>query len=193
MFHNRKAYHFIIIAFVATCFFAACENNYQQVQNLGKQKIGIEEATAVTSYLSQGGKVKAHLTAPLMTHVTTKSFTDTPKLEFPKTLHVDFYNDTAQVESKLFAKYGVNYENLRKVFLRDSVVVYNVLKGDTLRTNELWWDQDKQILYTEAPVQIRTKDERLNGTGLEADQNFKWYTIKHPTGPINYSDSALSK
>jgi len=41
-------------------------------------------------------------------------------------------------ESRLFAKFAINYENLRKVLLQDSVLVYN-MTGDTMRTNELWW------------------------------------------------------
>ena len=72
---------------------------------------------------------------------------DTPKVEFPKTLNVDFYNDSTKIESKLFAKYGSYLENENKVFLRDSVVVFNVT-GDTLFCKELYWDQLQcYILY----------------------------------------------
>ncbi len=42
---------------------------------------------------------------------------------FPGTLHVDFYNDSMQVESQLDAHYGKYLQNQDKVFLRDSVVV----------------------------------------------------------------------
>ncbi len=48
-----------------------------------------------------------------------------------------------------YARYR-EYE--RKVFLKDSVVVINILKGDTLKTDELWWDQDKEEFYTDRPV-----------------------------------------
>ena len=168
------------------CFFVcSCHNNYQEVQDLAKKKIPIDEATNVESYLSQDGIVKAKLIAPIMTMVRS----DTPKTEFPKSLHVDFY-DSVKIQSKLFAKYGLYYNNKRLIYLRDSVIVFNV-QGDTLRCEELWWDQDKELIYTTVPVHIRKPDERIDGTGLTADQNFTHWTITNAKGPINVPDSTL--
>lgn len=166
----------ILAAFFLGCFFVwSCENDMQEVQNLNKKSIGIEEGKDIESYLSQGGKVKAKLTAPVM----LRYLLDTPKVEFPKTLHVDFFNDSTQIESKLFAKYGRYLENENKVFLRDSVVVFNMLH-DTLFCKELYWDQNKSIFYTDKNVIIHKPDQKVYGNGLVADQSFKWFTIQHP-------------
>ena len=85
---------FYLKAVVITgCFFiTGCSNNYQEVQDLAKKKIPVDTATQVESYLSQDGIVKAKLTAPIM---TTVSVSDSPTTEFPKSLHVDFF-DTVQ-------------------------------------------------------------------------------------------------
>jgi LPS export ABC transporter protein LptC len=175
-------------AVLTGCFFIfGCSNNYQEVQDLAKKRIPVDKAINVESYLSQDGLVKAKLTAPLMT-TTTKG--DTPKTEFPNTLHVDFYNDGKNIQSRLFAKYGLYYNTTRLVFLRDSVVVFNV-QGDTLKCEELWWDQTKELIYTNVPVHIRKPDERIDGTGLVADQNFSHWTITNAKGPINVPDSSL--
>jgi len=155
------------------------------VQDLAKKKIPVDKVTDVESYLSQNGSVRAKLSAPLMTTMRT----DTPKTEFPKSLHVDFY-DSVKIQSKLFAKYGLYYNSKRLVFLKDSVVVFN-MQGDTLRCEELWWDQDKELIYTDVPVHIRKPDEQIDGTGLTADQNFSHWTIKNAKGPINVPDSTL--
>lgn len=164
----------IAAAFLLGCFFVwSCENDMREVQNLNQKSIGIEEGKEIESYLSQQGKVKAKLMAPLMLRYQT----DTPKVEFPKSLRVDFFNDSTEVESKLFAKYGRYLENENKVFLRDSVVVFNML-GDTLLCKELYWDQNKALFYTDKNVIIQKPDQKLYGTGLVADQNFKNITIK---------------
>ena len=145
-----------------------------------------DTVVSVESYLSQDGKVRARLTAPLM----TMKQSDTPKTEFPNTLHVDFY-DSVKLQSQLFARYGLYYNNKRLVYLRDSVVVFNV-QGDTLRTEELWWDQNKELIYTSAPVHIRKPaGEKTDGTGLTADQNFSHWTINNAKGPINVPDSTM--
>jgi hypothetical protein len=110
-----------------------------------KKKIAVEEALSVESYLSQEGKVKAKLVAPYM----KRYMADPPYIEFPRSLHVDFFNDSIQLESTLDALYARHMESERKVLLKDSVVVINKLKGDTLRTSELWWDQNLQEFYTD--------------------------------------------
>src|SRR5678816_3683240 len=173
-------------ALLSGCFFiCSCHNNYQEVQDLAKKRLPQDTVVSVESYLSQDGRVRARLTAPLM----TMKQSDTPKTEFPNTLHVDFY-DSVKLQSQLFARYGLYYNNKRLVYLRDSFVVFNV-QGDTLRTEELWWDQNKELIYTNVPVHIRKPDEKIDGTGLVADQNFRSWTITNAKGPVSYTHLTL--
>ncbi len=162
------------------CFFLwGCENDINEIKALTDKKISVEEGIKIESYLSQQGKVKAKLTAPVM----KRFLTDTPYVEFPKSLHVDFYNDTLRVESQLDALYGKYKESEHKVLLKDSVVIFNI-KGDTLHCRELWWDQQSQKFYTDKPVRINQPDKIIYGKGLEAAQNFSWWVIKSATGPV---------
>lgn len=166
----------IIPALLTGCFFLlACENEIATVQNLGKKTLGVEEAYTIESYMSQNGKVKAKLTAPLM----LRYLFDTPRVEFTKTMHVDFYDDTLGIESVLNCKYGRYIENDNKVFLRDSVVVYNTRSGDTLWTNELIWDQNKAEFYTDKPVKVKKEfnSKYIHGVGLKANQSFTLISI----------------
>ncbi|MBS1654825.1 MAG: LPS export ABC transporter periplasmic protein LptC [Bacteroidetes bacterium] len=177
-------------AFLISCFFIySCENDIKQVNDLTGKKEMVDVAKDVESFLSQQGKMKARLRAPLM----LRHETDTLFTEFPKTLHVDFFADsTNKIESQLNSMYGKYYEDLNRVFLRDSVVVFNV-KGDTLRCPELWWDQNQQKFYTDKFVRIRTKDKIIFGNGLEAGQDFSWYIITHPTGSVLVNDNGFSQ
>lgn len=173
-----------ITALLGCCIFfalllASCENTQEELNALSKKRIAVEEAKFIESYLSQGGKMKARLTAPVMNRYQT----DSPYIEFPKSLHVDFFNDSLKVESQLNAKYGRYRETEQRVFLRDSVVVFN-LKKDTLKSQELWWDQNKEIFYTDKDVEIHQPDKIIYGKGLEADQSFNWYLIKQITGQV---------
>ncbi|HVS97631.1 MAG TPA: LPS export ABC transporter periplasmic protein LptC [Puia sp.] len=157
-----------------------------------------EEADSIVSLMSEpvdsAGKlvarVKGRLTSPFMLRFDRA---DSPYAEFPRSLHVDFYNDSMQVESRLDAKYGKYLQNQDKVFLRDSVVVKNILKGDTLRCKTLWWDQHTERFTTDDSVRIYTPDKILYGTGMEADQNFRWYTIMHMTGIVLHAGGDIPK
>jgi LPS export ABC transporter protein LptC len=174
---NRIVQPFTIAAaYFFGCFFIfSCkENDMQKVRDLNKKTVGVEVGKQIESFLSQEGKVKAKLMAPVMMRYQT----DTPRVEFPQTLKVDFYNDSTKIGSKLFAKFGRYLENENKVFLRDSVVVFSVA-GDTLFCKELYWDQMKSTFYTNKNVIIHTPTQKIYGKGLVADQSFKWYTIDH--------------
>ena len=167
-----------LLFFCIIFLFAACENSSRDIDDYLKKYDLKEEATNVQTYLSQQGVMKAKLTAPLLYRVTS----DTQYVEFPKTLHVDFYNDSVKIESQLDALYGKYFENLNKVYLKDSVKVFNI-KGDTLWAPELWWDQNTQRFFTDSTVRIRKKGDRIRGgKGLDAKQDLSDILIKDPTG-----------
>jgi len=176
MFSICKRYPYIIAAFFGSCFFiTACENDPVVVDSFFVKKTAVEEAFTVESYLSQGAKVKAKLTAPYM----KRYMADSPYVEFPKTLHVDFYDDSTQVESTLDAMYARHFEFERKVLLRDSIVVINRKNGDTLRTSELWWDQNLERFYTSKLVRIYQKaGYQIGKNGMTAKQDFsEWWLL----------------
>lgn len=182
--HIRR---FFCLLVMGACL-GSCENDYKTVQAMATKKIGVDEVTKVESYLSQGGAMRAKLTAPLMLNYQS----DTPKIEFPHTLHVDMYNDSLKVESQIFAKYGRYLQNEHKVYLRDSVVVFNI-SGDTLLTEELWWDQNRQKIYTKRDVMIRRpgSDWMRGEQGMEADQNLNNWTLFQASAVRTVADSTL--
>ena len=183
-----KTYRNILLmaALLSGCFFIwGCENDEAKIDELVEKKIGVEEGINIQSYMSQDGKMKGKLTSPYMLRYQV----DSPYIEFPKKLHVDFYNDSLLIESVLDANYAKYKEGDRKVYLKDSIVVINKLQGDTLKTDELWWDQNKQIIYTDRDVEIRQKGRTIFGKGLTAAQNFSEYTIFKTYGTVLTSGS----
>jgi len=176
-------------ALLILLFFSSCENDPKEIENWTKRTELREEAKTIESYLSQSGVMKAKLTAPLMYRYQR----DTVFTEFPNTLNVEFYDDSVRVESWLTAKYGIYYDNLNKVFLRDSVVVINK-EGDTLRTPELWWDQNMQKFYTTKPSRIDGKDKHIYcRDGIDAPQDMKVFTCHFPTGPFNLKEGITTQ
>jgi LPS export ABC transporter protein LptC len=180
---HSAVYQFFFAALVLGCFvFVACENDEKSIPNFSNKRLMMEEGKNIEAYMSQNAKVKGKLTAPVM----NRYLADSPYFEFPKTLHVDFFNDSLKKESQVDALYGKYKENDRLIFLRDSVVVLNSVKGDTLYCDELWWDQNKQEIYTTKPARIFQKDRRIfSRNGLRAAQNLSWWVT------FNNSGSAL--
>ena len=181
---KRVVLLFQTLLLLGCVFICSCENDEKMIDDWSKKKLMVEEGKGIESYLSQESKVKAKLTAPLMLRYES----DTVVVEFPKTLHVDFYDDSTRIESWLDAKHGKYFETLNKVYLWDSVVVINV-KGDTLKSSDLWWDQNTKLFYTDKYAEYRTKDKQIfPSKGMEVTQDFKRITFKQPTGIVHVSD-----
>lgn len=171
--------------FFSCFFFLACENDQKTIDDLTKPRSTTEEAKNIETYLSQGGKLKAKLWSPYM----LRSQSDTAFVEFPRTLHVDFFDSVGKVESHLDAKYGKYYESMNKVYLRDSVLIYN-FQGDSMRSPDLWWDQNTQRIYTDKKVWVRRQGTILTGlNGMDSKQDLSEIHLKETSGPIDLPDS----
>jgi len=178
----------LAVALISSCFFMlACENNVNEVQALGARIGGVDVGKEVSIFISNDGKMTAKLMAPLM----KKYLVDSGKMvEFPNTLKVDFYKDSLHIESKLSANYANYKEADNKVFLKDNVVVYNVL-GDTLWCKEMIWDQITNKFTTDKEVIVKQHNPiaKIYGKGFEANQNL---TDIHIFKPQSNSFAILS-
>lgn len=183
-----KKYFYAAALVTGCCFIYSCENDQREIDEWSKDVTEVEEARGVESFLSQDGVMRAKLRAPLMYRVLGK---DTIYVEFPKTLHVDFFNDSTKIESWLDCKYGKYYENQNKVYLRDSVVVINI-NGDTLKCPDLWWDQNRQLFYTDKYAEYHARGKNIyGGRGLEATQDMSSVTFKEATGVTEVSEEGM--
>ena len=171
-----------------TVFFYSCENDRKAVDALTRNVVLKDVAINVQTLFSQNGKMKAHLTAPLMIKAPAL---DSPYVEFPKNLHVDFYNDSMEIETFLDCKYAKYFETLGKVYLRDSVIVIT-MQGDTLKTPDMWWDQNQKIFYTDKYAEYYSISKTIyGGKGLRATQDLRSVQFKYPTGTIKSSGSGF--
>lgn len=176
-------------ALLGIMLLAACENDEKQIRELTEKKEMREKGIDIKGYLSQNGNMKARLSAPLMYRVTS----DTIYVEFPNTLHVDFYDDSTRVETRLDSRYGKYLETYNKVYLRDSVVVVTS-KGDTLLTPDLWWDQNTRMFYTDKYAIYKGIGKNITGgKGLEATQDLSSVIFKEPTGTVQVSETGFPK
>jgi LPS export ABC transporter protein LptC len=178
----------LAVSLISSCFFMlACENNVNEVQALSARIGGIDVGKEVSIFMSTDGKMTAKLMAPLM----RKYLVDSGKMvEFPSTIKVDFYKDSLHIESKLSADYANYKEAENKVFLKDNVIVYNVL-GDTLWCKEMIWDQITNKFTTDKEVIVKQHNPiaKIYGKGFEANQNL---TDIHIFKPQSNSFAILS-
>jgi LPS export ABC transporter protein LptC len=100
-------------------------------------------------------------------------------------IKVDFYDESGLIVSTLTALYGEIRTAEGKMFVRDSVQLYNHAKQQRLKTEELIWNQNDSLIYTEKSVVVTSPKGVVYGQGLRTKQDFSTYTFIRPTGKID--------
>ena len=161
---------------------ASCEkNDLKKVAGFtGKDTIPSQIANDITVIYSDSAKVKARLTSPKMIQYITGD----QNTEMPIGLKVLFYNDSLKAVSSLRADYGIRYPAKYLIKVTGNVVVSNT-KGDTLHTEELFWDENRNIIYSNTFVKVKQPDKVILAEGFNSDVNFLHYTFKKVRGTFS--------
>ena len=62
--------------------------------------------------------------------------------------------------------------------------VHNIIKEQKLTSEELFWDPNKKIIYTNKFVTVEEPKRLIQGTGMEADEGFNHYKFDKVSGTI---------
>jgi LPS export ABC transporter protein LptC len=177
---NRLRLYIIVVSLSA--FFVACTSD-EVKDKVMNERINLPLETGKNIYITytDSGLTKAKLFAPLLERYATDERNETL---MSKGITAYFYNKTGQVESFLKSKYAVRYEREKKMIARNDVVLVS-RKGDTLNTEELVWDEARQMIHSDKFVRITTKDEIIMGDGFESNTEFTEYKIFSIRGVIS--------
>ena len=115
----------MVLMFFCAATFTSCKNSKTDIDKLFAKKLGVDTVLKLESYMSQNGKMKAKLLSNIMVRYQYNAGSE-PKMEFPDSIYVEFYNDTLGVETKVTANYAEYMETQQKIFLRDSVKIVNL-------------------------------------------------------------------
>lgn len=174
-----------IMAVSAIMMLFSCENSLSVVQELTREDT-IADITArdITFVRSDSGLVQMTLIASRMNRYAV----DDPAMEFPEGFTAYFYDSTQKATSRIEARYGISYEKTRLIIARDSVEVENFETLEKLNTSSLYWDQQKRIIYTSAPVKITSPDKVVYGDSLVATEGFDRRTIHNVRATIEVEE-----
>ena len=142
----------------------------------------LQEYDSIEVLYSEFGKVQVKLIAPKLFDY------ESGDREFPDGLNMEFFDDSLRVTSTLRCDQAYYNKTEDEWKGTGNVVVYNIEYNQELNTEELYWDPDREIIYTDKFVTIKLENEVLYGRGLEAKQDFSSYTIRNPEGEFLIED-----
>lgn len=168
-----------IAALFLPFFLSSCEENKNSKKFIAYNG-PLEEAENIEILYSELGLLKVRVRTAKQIKLPTED-----KL-FPKRVFVDFYGPAGDVLTTLESDSG-RYENRTGLYKVKGNVKVVTQKKERLFSDELTWNPQTQKVYTETKVTIENQQtgERMNGLGLDANQDFSQYSIRRPTGFFN--------
>ena len=168
-----------VIVWTVTLFFS-CEDSsatLKQINRFNENPVGV--AHNIRLNYTDSAKVKAILTAPLHLDYTHLSFQYS---EFPEGLKIIFYNNENQ-ENTVIADYGILYNQTKIVDLQGNVVLLSH-DGSRLETDQMYWDAEKEWLFTEKAFTFESVDYNLAATRLDTNKEFSKFQTGKLSGTI---------
>ncbi len=176
----RTAIHCSIPVLVAGMF-VSCVNDLDRVAAVEVPHAAADRITTDAQYLfTDSGLVRNRLRSGRIAE-----WSAAPKrTELSDGLELTFYNAAGEQSSVLTARRGVLVPDEKRMEVSEQVVFINS-KGERLETEQLTWDQDSAMVYTDRPVRVQRGGDIIHGQGLVASEDFSHYTISRITGILD--------
>jgi LPS export ABC transporter protein LptC len=180
----RNRHIVVLFLLVLPLIISSCEKKNMTVPKIDLLTLPSVTGTDLTTIYTDSGKVQMELIAPLMESYTK---TDAPYTEFKKGLRVNFFQGHEKPVAFVRANYAKYTDSNGLWELQDSVVAINEA-GEKLETDLLYWDQKKNLIYTDRFVKITTADQIIQGYGLESDTRLAKRKIRNLSAVIYIND-----
>ncbi|MDX1349380.1 MAG: LPS export ABC transporter periplasmic protein LptC [Putridiphycobacter sp.] len=165
---------FYIPAIVLAGMFVSCENDLQNVKVItANTETPDRILTDFHSYYSDSGIVRYEIIAAKMEDYSN----DNPMTIFNNGLTVKYYSKQSELISTLSAEYAELKPLQNIIIARNNVIFTNHEKQQTLKTEELFWDQRMRKIRTTKKFFVESPNTTAEGTGLIADETFSTYTM----------------
>ena len=172
------------MVFIIAMLFA-CKNKMSDVAAINfNDTLPDVFAKEVEFTFSDSAMVQLRISGPVMYAFEGEE----PYMEFPEGFIIEFYDSLFNITSTITGEYGIHYIEKRFMEARNDVVVTSYETGERLNTEELMWDQKKELIYSYKFVKITSDDGVIYGDTLEAKQDFSWRRIKNTSGEIGVKD-----
>ncbi|MCD6366339.1 MAG: LPS export ABC transporter periplasmic protein LptC [Bacteroidales bacterium] len=177
----KKGWFFVVFGVALM----SCKNDINEVVSLTSHYRYPEmRAIDISIFRSDSAKLYFQLFAKEMIQYSNDK---KPYILFPQGFNAKHFDQFPVPESSIRAEWAKYFVNEKLWWAKNNVVAENS-DGEKLFAEELYWDQEKEIIYSNKYVKIQTPEEIIFGEGFEADQNMSHYKIKKVTGTVYIED-----
>ena len=173
-----------LILVVLLYIFQGCEKKIDVIKKSDIASLPVQTVSDFSTAYSDSGKIQVLMESPVIEKYTNQR---SPYSEFRHGVKVYFYDGNPEPIATLRSKYAKYLDDKKIWELKDSVIIVNE-KNEVLETELLYWDQSKELVYTDRFVRITSEDQIVMGTGLEANSRFTRWRIRNVSATYYFSD-----
>jgi LPS export ABC transporter protein LptC len=168
----------VLVAIVVLFFYTACGSTDTETVNIkfDPETTPSMITDSVTTLISDSGITRYKLVADNW-QVFDKA--KDPYWYFPEGIYLERFDSLFEVEAKILADSAWNYTDKRLWRLKGNVDIRN-MQGEMFLSDELFWDQKEQRVYSDKYIQIKRGDTELKGYGFESNQEMTEYRVFRP-------------
>lgn len=137
----------------------------------------------VSTLISDSGITQYKIVSPLW---LVYDNVDTPYWRFPQGLYLRKYDPMFREIASVAADSAVYFKD-RRIWRLDGHVELKKAPKDLFMTQQLFWDERRQEIYSDSFIHIETATHVLEGHGFVSNDRLTGYRIIRPTGifPVN--------
>ena len=167
-------------------FLFSCQTDIETINKITEvRKRPSFEVHDFETIVSDSGRIQVKITSPKLSRFDKNEIKYD---EYIKGIAVEFYDKSMILEATLtcdYAKYLIDKEIWEAKF---NVEVNNVKENEKLNTELLYWNMNKEKIYSDKFVKITRSEEILFGEGFESNQDFSKWKILKITGTKSIKD-----
>jgi LPS export ABC transporter protein LptC len=172
-----KSLCFWILCIASLVLFGCEEKTSPTVlASLDSQSLPQQESWNSTIVVSDSGHISAIIAAGYI-----RVYDQTQQTQMSQGVRVRFFSREGKQTSVLTSDEGTVDEVNNNLEARKNVVVVSS-DSSRMKTEQLFWDNQRQLIYTPLFVDITTAKEKMQGHGFESDPSLKHYRVFRVTG-----------
>lgn len=181
--NKLQVFTLITIIIIITGLILSCENKIPVIPKSDFLSLPSLTARNFNTIITDSGRIQLIMSGPI---VEKFDKTSPQYAEFKSGLHVEVFNGHDKPVAIVTSKYAKCTDN-NLWELRDSVVVIND-NNEILETELLFWNQEKDRIYTDRFVKITGENQVSQGIGFESDSHLSRRRFFKVTATITLND-----
>lgn len=174
-----KARNILFLIFIIITFIG-CKQEIKDVVSLNTDPETVPTVVTrhITTLISDSGLTQYRISSKIW-YIFEEA--KKPFWKFPKGLYIEKFDSVFKTEASIRCDSATYFKDEQLWKLDGNVRIQNV-KKELILTQQMFWDQRAQKVYSDSFIHIEKNDRIIEGYGFVSNERMTVYELQHPSG-----------